>query len=198
MPLTSNCDFRIFDIFFLKNLKCAFYQSKSDLTLSVLYFDAKQKDLYRANTKGFIINNYDRGAHVVWKNSKEGEQFAEDAQRAKELEWADETETVSTAYQGVPKGYKQSQAHINKATEARAKNLLIKGGPSSSELIDKQLLEVESLILRGTGIVAACDQVGLNYSTYKSRKRKEQLESIICNVAIHFLLAVLPSFSLTA
>ncbi|MEM5481565.1 hypothetical protein WNY97_17290 [Pseudoalteromonas fuliginea] len=121
-----------------------------------------------------MTNNFDRGAHVVWKNSEEGEQFAEDAQIAKELEWADETETASTAYQGVPKGYKQSQEHIDKAAEARVKSLLIKGGPSSSELIDSQLLEVESLILRGTGKVAACDQVGLNYSTYKSRKRKER------------------------
>ena len=121
-----------------------------------------------------MTNNYDRGAHVVWKNSEEGEQFAEDAQRARDLEWAEDNDTFSIAYQGVPKGYKQSQEHIDKAAEARSKSLLIKGGPSSSELIDSQLLEVESLIIRGTGIVAACDQVGLNYSTYKSRKRKER------------------------
>lgn len=74
----------------------------------------------------------------------------------------------------MPKGYKQSQEHIDKAAEARAKSLLKKGGPSSSELIDSQLLEVKSLILRGAGIVAACNQVGLNYSTYKSRKKKER------------------------
>ena len=74
----------------------------------------------------------------------------------------------------MPKGYKQSQEHIDKATEARAESLLIKGGASSSELIDSQLLKVESLISRGTGIVAACNEVGLHYDTYKSRKRKDR------------------------
>lgn len=121
-----------------------------------------------------MTSNYDRGAHVVWKNGEEGEKFAEDAQEAKGLEWAEDNETSSTAYQGVPKGYKQSQEHIDKASEARAKNLLTKGGASSSEEIDEKLLKVEKLTLRGKGIKAACNEVGLHYDTYKSRKRKER------------------------
>lgn len=74
----------------------------------------------------------------------------------------------------MPKGYKQSQEHIDKATEARAKNFLNRGGASSSEEIDEKLLKVEKLTLHGKGIKAACNEVGLHYDTYKSRKRKER------------------------